>query len=421
MSGLRIEPAVWFVVLSVMINGGELPALADQRIDLVLNHGRKFTASRSIEIDPSGAPYPQLWLSLNDPSMKNREVLENPGKPFEYTLPDHDGSYNVFLRFADATGNPQGMPIFKVVELDRISPVVQIISPVEGSTTAEGFVHVQASVFDPAPPDMKGSFMHAPRRVAVWINGERFWNFGSVIFNATNIDIPRFPVQDGPNTLTIVAADEASNRTEAVVHWTVNLDLDKSRPALSDIQLYPDKSGKVILPDDPEVVVAGHLDDPNAIVTVTVNGGQGRRLTVLADKRIAPTPVFRGRLALDEGDNTVVFSAINGAGNASDYRYTVVRSNRYRFAITSSLGTPSAPMNSVPRIIEGYVSALRDAGTPVEAHLVSVFVNDVPTTLSVPDAQGNVHFQTTGPVPLMWHGYLGFIYARVKWSDGEEY
>src|SRR5579859_4204541 len=104
MSGFRIGPALWFAVLGITINGGQLPAFGEQHIDVVLNHGKKFSASRAIEVDPLGVAYPQLWLSLNDPSMKNHEVLDNPSKPFVYTLPDRDANYNVFLRFADATG-----------------------------------------------------------------------------------------------------------------------------------------------------------------------------------------------------------------------------------------------------------------------------------------------------------------------------
>ncbi|MGA2138448.1 MAG: ankyrin repeat domain-containing protein [Verrucomicrobiia bacterium] len=399
--------------------------------DVLVNRGAKFTNSRVITVDPINDKFPAIAIQdLNNPKDKPVAV-QNTGKPFTFTLPDRgDGEYFLGFQFLDSEGKPQETLLLRTITLDTLPPVVKITSPQNNSTTDQGFVHVQASVYDPTARGQKpDEFQFRP--LQIWVNGKRFWDR-----QGTTIDIPRFDVNDGLNTLSIVAEDEASNRTEAVVQWTVNLDLDKTPPVLTDITLHPDKSGKVILTDDPKILVAGHIDDPKAIVTASINGGQPVRMNVIVDDfsqqisnfmsrlpQSAKTnmvmkgvghqaPMFALGLPLEEGENKLVLSAIDGAGNANDYKFILVRSNRYRFRITS------APFAA---IVEGYVGALRDAGTANQAHVVAVFVNDVPTILGPVDADGNVQFRVTGPVPRNWHGLRGVVYVRIKWSDGEEY
>jgi hypothetical protein len=400
---MNIRAVFIAVVLSHV--GGRLLAVDNQGTDIVVNGGRRVTNSRVIEIDASRSSYPQLLLSLlDDARMTNPVVFHDLGKPLSFELPERNGQHELFMRFADANGTPIEPMIFKVVELDTIPPVVEITSPKNNSTTDQGFVHLQATVFDPSPGDPKTPNPFPP--LSIWINGERFWDR-----QGTLVDIPRFNVEDGTNQISIVAVDEASNRTEAVVQWVVDLSRDKTPPVLSDIDLHPDSTGKVILPDDPEVEVMGHLDDSNAIVTASVNGHAPVRMNVILTKNLPPTFVYL--IALDKGENTLVLSAIDGAGNANDYKYTVMRSNRYRARMTSE-GPGS-------KIREGYVSALRDEGTANEAHVLAVFVNDTPTTLEPKDSDGNQHFRTTQPVPYMWHGFEGSLYIWIKWSDGEVY
>jgi len=396
---------VVFIAVVLSLVGGRLLAVDNQGGDIVVNHGRRVTNSRFIEIDASRSVYPQLLLSLlDDARMTNPVVFHDLGKPVRFELPERNGQYELFMRFADANGTPFEPIVFKVVELDTIPPVIKITSPTNNAVTDQGFVHVQATVFDPAPedPEKPGFF----RPIEVWINGEPFWDRKDTL-----VDIPRFNVEDGTNRISIVAIDEASNRTEAVVQWVVNLAADTTPPVLSDINLHPDKTGKVILPDDPEVEVMGHLDDSNAIVTAVVNGRDPVRMSVILSRNLPPT--FDHLIALDEGENALVLSAIDGAGNANDYKYTLVRSHRYRAKMTTE-GPGS-------RIREGYVSALRDEGTTNEAHILAVFVNDTPTTLEPTDADGNQRFRTTQPVPYIWHGFEGSLYIWIKWSDGEVY
>ena len=78
--------------------------------------------------------------------------------------------------------------------------------------------------------------------------------------------------------------------------------------------------------------------------------------------------------------------------------FTIIRSDRYRFAITSpAFGEfATAPSNYV----SGYVSAKFDEGLPRETNVVSVTVNGIGTTLGEVDENGNRSFATTNAVPL---------------------
>jgi hypothetical protein len=400
---MRSQLVLVWIASATLLTGARVGA--EPITDVIVNNGARFARSREITIDPINDKFPTISIKdMYHPETK-LVVQSNPGKPFKFVLPDHgDGEYEMIFQFLDGAGQPQEPVLMRSITIDTRPPVVEIIEPKNNSTTDQGFVHLRAKVFDPTPNGhtMPGDY----RWVGIWVNGERFWDR-----EGTLVDIPRFNVEDGTNRLRIVAVDEASNRTEAVVQWVVNLDRDKTPPVLSDINLHPDRTGKVILPDDAEVEVMGHLDDSNAIVTASVNGHAPINMTVMVYKNLPPT--FDHPIELDEGENTLVLSAIDGAGNATDYKYTVVRSHRYRARMTST--GPGA------KIREGYVSALRDEGTANEAHVVAVFVNDTPTTLEPKDAEGNQHFRTTEPVPYMWHGFEGSLYIWIKWSDGEAY
>ena len=372
------------VLLSGAIAGEMHDAIGSEPVtDVLVNHGARFTNSRKITVEPISAKFPAIAVRDLQNPMDTPATFKNAGKPFTFTLPNRgDGEYLLGFQFLDSEGKPQETLLLRTITLDTLPPVVRITSPENNSTVSQGFVHVQATAFDPSA---KGREPHEfeYRRINIWVNGERFWDR-----RGTQIDIPRYNVQSGTNKLSIVAEDEASNRTEAVVQWVVNLDLDKTPPVLSDIDLYPDKSGKVILPNDPVVLVAGHVDDANAIVTASVNGKDPIRMNVILDSTAGAAPEFVYNIPLDEGENTLVLSAIDGAGNANDYKFTLVRSNRYRFGITSpDLSTPTWGGRQA-RIVEGYVSALRDAGAPNQAHVVAIFVNDTSATLETEDAHG---------------------------------
>lgn len=348
--------------------------------------------------------------------MKDAQVFRNTGAAISYTLSEINGLHWLYLRHVDYGGQPLDETIVKAVELDTMRPVLEVESPTQGSTTDQGFINVKATVFDPDPRNPTKAGIARP--IAVWINGERFWNR-----RGTSIDIPRFDVQGGANKLTIVATDEAGNRTERVIEWFVNLDEDKVPPTITEVNLHPDKSGKVILPDYPYIIVMGHIDDPFAIVTYSINAEESVRMNVIADRDADSQAHFAYRINLETGENRLVLSAIDGAGNARDYRYTIIRSKRYRFGIDHAdvAALPNGAANMTPRVMHGYVSALRDPGTKNEARVVAVTLNGVPCALEAPDGDGNVRWQTTATVPLTWHGTPLRLDARIRWSDGEEY
>jgi len=391
------------ILLLTGLTTGQLIAADAPAPKIIANGGKRVTKAREITIEPAGGnAYPQILVD-STPLMRTATVLPNPGKTFAYTLPDRDGQHQMYFQFADGAGKPQGQAFFTVLELDRLAPVVNIESPQANVTTDQAFVHVKATVFDPEPTKPQEAPMMS-RRISVWLNGEAFWNK-----QGNRIDIPRFPVNPGSNTLTLAVSDEAGNRTEATVNWLMDASGDKVAPVLSHINLQPDKTGTIRMPDVPQVWVQGEMDDPHAVVATAVNGGEPQKMNIRAK-------TFGYLIPLPERENQLVITATDAAGNHNDYKFTVVRAN-YRAVITEP------PMGKFtqgrPPVVKGYVSAKRDAGTPTEATLTSVAVNGVPTVLGAVDKDGNIPFTTTQPVPAAPGGRPTSLNVEIHWSDGD--
>ena len=155
----------------------------------VVNGGKLLTNSRTITIEPTNSIYyPQIGISLDSPGRP--EMFQNPSRSFTYTLPERNGRHWLYLQYFDSSGRAIPPMFSGMVELDTVPPVIHIESPKDGSTTDQGFVHVNATAFDPDPVNpTKPRF---GQRLGVWINGQRFWNT-----IGTNIDIPRFDIQRG--------------------------------------------------------------------------------------------------------------------------------------------------------------------------------------------------------------------------------
>ena len=354
-------------------------------LDIVVNSGRPYTASLAISIQPVSTNYPNIRVGLEDPSMSNATVLANSGGPISYTLPDNgDGLYHLFLQYADAQGNAASTPLVKIVTLDRLAPVVGITSPASNTVLDQAFITLQAVAADPDPTTPT-----PVRPLAIWVNDQRFWDRAG-----TNIVIQRFPVPSGTNsfTVTIRAADQAGHTGEVSRTWTVDTSGDTVAPQLSSFNIATNS----LLPDVSTVWVEGAVDDSNALVTAVVSSDSGDVTTNSMNVRGLR---FEGLVPLESGTNQVVFTASDAAGNSSSNLFTMVRSTRYRFEITSpAFGEfATAPSNYV----SGYVSALFDEGLPTQTNVTSVFINGVAAVLDTNvDANGNLSFTTTNAIPL---------------------
>ncbi|MGO9528583.1 MAG: hypothetical protein ACLPT4_03535 [Verrucomicrobiia bacterium] len=239
------------------------------------------------------------------------------------------------------------------------------------------------------------------RPVQIWINGQRYWNLSN-----HQIDIPRYPVAAYSNNLiTIVAQDQAGNTTQAGVNIYIN-PTNTAPPTLTLTGFTPNTVTD--LPNESNVWVSGQMDDLNAIVTASVNGGAPISMNVRSNQ-------FGYMLPIGWGTNTVVVMGANAAGYVSSNVFTLVSGNRYQFAFTTP--APGTYINNSNVQVVGYVSAFRDAGLPTQTNVVSVTVNGVPTTLT--DGGGGLtNFTTIVPVLVPTDGSALVLNAVVTWADG---
>jgi hypothetical protein len=317
--------------------------------------------------------------------MDNPVLLANSGEPIHFTLPNKgDGRYDLLMQYADAQGQPHSPIVIKSVTVDRAPPLVSITSPNNDAVLDQAFITLQATAADPNPiePD-------AFRPLSIWINGQRFWDRAG-----TNIVIERFPVPAGTNafTVTIVAADEAGNTNQTTRTWRVDTSTATNAPKFLSVNIPP----KMLLPDVSSVWVEGKVDNGNALVTAIVSAASGDVTTKTLNVWKSH---YEGLVPLESGTNRMLLIASDAAGNASSNLFMIIRTNRYRFEITSPAFGEFATAPST--YVSGYVSAKFDEGLPTETNVTRVFINGVAAVLGTNiDANGNLSFTTTNPIPL---------------------
>jgi hypothetical protein len=167
---------------------------------------------------------------------------------------------------------------------------------------------------------------------------------------------------------------------------------DTVAPRLSSFNI----PAEMLLPDVSEVWIEAAVDDESALVKAVVSGSTGDVMTKLLNVRGRKV---EGLVPLEFGTNHLVIVASDAAANSTSNLFTIVRTDRYRFQITSpAFGEfATAPSNYV----SGYVSVKIDEGLPTEANVASVIINGVPAVLDTNvDANGNRRFSTTNAIPL---------------------
>ena len=364
------------------VNGTD-PLHAEPPLDILVNGGNAYTASLTIPVLPLSTNYPEVLVSVSA-SMTNAVALGNTGVATNYTLSDSEGPHYLYFQYADTQAQPHSAIIPKTIAVDRVAPTVQITAPASNAVLDQAFITLQGIAFDPDPvltPDA--------RPLKIWINDQPYWGrFG------TNITVKRFPVPAGTNsfTVTIRAVDDAGNSNQVSRTWTVDSSGDMVAPQLSSFNI----ATNTLLPDVEQIWVQGAVDDTNAIVNAVVNANDGVVTTNTLSVRDLQ---FEGLVPLEFGTNQLVLLAFDAAGNASSNAFTIIRSNRYRFQITSPAFDvfATAPSNYV----SGYVSAKFDEGLPTETNVTSVLINGVAAVLGTNvDANGNLSFTTTNAIPL---------------------
>ncbi len=211
---------------------------------------------------------------------------------------DAESGPTVLLEATDAAGIAAA-PVTVPVEVDRDPPVLAIGSPADGGVTAAASVEVRGSVRDASPS------------VAVRCNGidarvepaDPADASGARAFTAT------VPLVDGDNDLEVIATDPAGNET--VARARIARDVVAPTPTLA-AELPDELWGR-----DRIVTVAGRVDELGCAVTV---GGQ--LASVDAEGR------FEGRVRLEPGENRIVVTARDRAGNEGHLERSVVYHRR---------------------------------------------------------------------------------------------
>lgn len=356
---------------------------SDARWDILVNGGNAYTTTLVIPLQPLNTNFP-AFLVATDPSTTNSLTLPNSGAAVDYTLGDAEGTHELFFRYVDDLGHRRGPLIIKTVTVDRLPPYVAILSPANNAVVDQAFITLQAVAADPDPIEPT-----VWRPLKIWINDKPCWDRAG-----TNITIERFPVPSGANsfTVTIRAVDEAGNTNTATRTWPVDLSRDTTAPRLSSFNI----TTPMLLPDVSQLWLEGAVDDSSALVNAIVSSGSGDVTTNALHVRDLQ---FEGLVPLEFGTNQLVLLAFDAAGNTTSNAFTIIRSDRYRFEITSPAFGEFATTPST--YVSGYVSALFDEGLPTQTNITRVFINGVAAVLSTNiDANGNRSFTTTNAIPL---------------------
>jgi hypothetical protein len=370
-------------------------------LQVTINSGNGFSTNQTISISTTGTPaFTFLEVSLSG-YMTNAVILTNSASLLHYVLPNNtNGTFRLFLQYADSHTNTIGPVIYYPIILDTIPPIVMITSPTNG-TGNQAFVNLQATVFDPDPTNTNAPGVFRP--VKLWINGQQQWH----IFNGSQITIPRFPVSVGTNVITVLAQDQAGNQTQSEVTWVVKT-VNTNAPQLSFPSFQPNST--TVLPNMSQIWMSGITSNPFAIVTAQVNTETNVTMIVVSN-------IFGAFLPLDFGSNTVLVMSSDISGNTSTNTFTFVNTLDYQLGITSPapFGTYA---NGQPQVISGYVSGYWDLGLPTQTNVVSVTVNGFGTTLSAPDSNSNVWFTTTNAIPVQTNGLPTILNVVVTWANG---
>lgn len=188
----------------------------------------------------------------------------------------NEGNNTLLVRATDAAGNQSETT--RRVRRDIAAPILNVNSPANGLTT--DMVIVSGGVFDIG-------------EVTVTANGT------SLLVDETGAFVGQLPLPDGAQQVQIVATDEAGNQTTVTRSVTV----DATPPVISELN--PDDGAKV----DTPAALRGRVTDATQ-VSVTVNNTPA---SVAADGLFTLT-----NFALSEGENELLITATDAAGNVSD-------------------------------------------------------------------------------------------------------
>jgi hypothetical protein len=261
-----------------------------------------------------------------------------------------EGNVTLTAVAIDAAGNRGEARV--IVRADRTSPLVQITSPVANAIVKGPAVAVSGTTTDVSP-------------VNVTLNG-------TAAMVAQNAFTAMIAASDGPLTITARATDAAGNNGTATTSVTV----DSTAPVIT---FTSPAEGKAT--NQNSISIHGSITD---LTAVTLKAGD------------VVVPVAGNAFSYDaplaaDGPATIVFNAVDAAGNSATKELHVVRDTA---APSLQIATPDADalVANLPLVVRGTVS---------DATTVTVTVNGTPATLTQEGWEASFATLTEGPQALV--------------------
>jgi parallel beta-helix repeat protein len=233
-----------------------------------------------------------------------------------------EGQHSIAVSIRDMAGNIATTST-QVIQ-DAIPPRLSLDTPVDGTVTTDGTIHVTGTISDNL--DMSGD----DGLVRVSVNG-----MVAQVSNGRFV-VEAISLRRGPNTIKAMAVDQAGNTATATITVTFH---DLSAPIL--LSLLAPTDGAVL--SSPDVTIHGTIDNITGQETgVTVNG-------VVA-------LVYEGRFAanhvpLEEGENIITVVATDSAGHTETISITLYRDTSEGYVrLTADAYTGLAPFETVLRL-----------------------------------------------------------------------
>jgi len=257
-------------------------------------------------------------------------------------IPQADGTHSFTAVVTDAEGGQTEAAVFFMV--DNIPPHLTITSPSDGLITNTATITITGTVDDP----------EAMVRIG--------W-YGSWIPVVDGGFTTAFILQEGSNYVTMSARDPAGNYSSV---WPIVI-LDTQSPQIS-----VNHPAEGLAVNTPTLNVTGNIIDQNINeVTVSVSGSQPQTLTLTGTN-------FSGVVNLNPGPNSLVFHAVDKAGNGTSMTRSV------SLDVGGPAVTITTPLSGV--LVSGVINVTIEASDAASGITsVTVFVDgQLQTTLNVP-------------------------------------
>jgi YD repeat-containing protein len=330
-----------FLILSIT---GKKAPVDHTPPQLTISSPANGTITNTSSITVSGTVTDQSAVTL---TINNVAVQINANGTFSGQVNLTEGSNTITVVAKDANNN-QTVGTRTVIR-DSTPPTLTVSQPSNGSITNQSSVTVSGTVSD-------------ANAITLKINGT------VVTVNAQGAFSSSVPLNEGLNTITVLATDAAGNATSV----TRTVRKDSTPPTLTVTQ-----PAEGTITNSTSVTVSGSVFD-STTVTLLVNG---------THVNIGANGSYTTQVSLNEGHNTISVSATDAVGNTTTLNRHVIKDT-----------TP--PSLTVSNPVNGTVtnqSSISVAGTTSDSTTVTVKVNGISVSVgsggsfstSVALAEGN--------------------------------